>query len=256
MRYVLSATVAILALGAIAPASEAADVAPYMPPPPPPPQIGPPPPPPPPIFPGIPCWTGFYIGANLGGAWIGEDFVDANGNSFSLNNSGFIGGGQLGYNYQFGNVVLGAEWMFDGLSLNLPAVNGNAIAASANAKWITTFAARFGWGWDRWLVYGKAGAGLVGSDVTIANPTTGASVTTSNDNGGLLVGVGGEWAFAPNWTIKLEYDFLALSNTSPTIAGAVVTDNSGGSGRNLQMFTVGVNYLFNWGPPFLFNGHY
>jgi outer membrane immunogenic protein len=241
----------ILALSAIAPALKAADVSLMPPPPPGPPPMAPPPPVPGPgaIVPPLPypCfWNGFYVGANLGGAWVGEDFVDASGNTFSLNNSGFIGGGQLGYNYQIGSVVLGAEWMFDGISLNLPAVNGNAIDASANTRWVTTFAARFGWSWDRWLIYGKAGAGFVGTNVSIVNPTTGASVTTSNDNSGLLVGAGAEWLFAPNWTVKLEYDYLALSNlsVSPTTAAAAGVD--GGSGRNLQMFTVGVNYLFNW----------
>jgi outer membrane immunogenic protein len=196
-----------------------------------------------PVVAAIPfCWTGFYVGANLGFAWINQDFVDPAGNTFSLTNSGFIGGGQLGYNYQIGNFVFGAEWMFDGTSLNLPIVGG----VSTNTQWVTTFAGRFGWAWDRWLVYGKAGGAVVGTDVTIAS----ASVTTQNDNTGLLAGAGVEWAFAPSWTMKLEYDFLALNNpstTSTAAAAALVAEGTVGN-RNLQMFTVGVNYLFNWGP--------
>src|SRR5262249_45584737 len=57
-------------------------------------------------------WTGFYIGANLGGAWGQRNLTDTLlGLSLSnVNEKGaFIGGGQLGYNYQFGNVVLGIE---------------------------------------------------------------------------------------------------------------------------------------------------
>ena len=254
MKYVLSATLAILALSATPPALKAADVL-YRPIPPAEEPGGVPGTSVPPLVPAIPfCWTGFYVGANLGGAWISEDFVDASGNTFSLTNSGIIGGGQVGYNYQIGNFVLGAEWMFDGTSLDLPAVGG----MSANTKWVTTFAGRFGWAWNRFLVYGKAGGGLVGTDVTIANPANGTSVTTSNDNAGLLAGIGAEWAFAPNWTVKLEYDFLALNSlpiTSTTAAAAVVAESSPGN-RNLQTFTVGVNYLFNWGGPFLPNPHY
>jgi len=87
---------------------------------------------------------------------------------------------------------------------------------------------------------------MVGTDVTIANLTNGGSVNTSNDNTGWLVGTGVEWAFAPNWTVKLEYDFLGL-NSLPT-APATVVANGSGNNHNLQMFTVGVNYLFNWGP--------
>ena len=254
MKGVLSVRVALIALSAVATAAKAADV--YPGPQPVPVAPGPIQSPYPPVqspyapvayFGPIPyCWTGFYGGANLGFAWIDQDFVDPTGSTFSVTNSGFIGGGQLGYNYQFGNnLVLGAEWMFDGTSLNLPVVG----AVSTNTKWVTTFAGRFGWAWDRWLVYGKAGGGVVGTDVTIANPTNGASVTTSNDNTALLAGAGFEWAFAPNWSMKLEYDFLALSNlpVNSTTATTTVVADSSSNNRNLQMVTVGVNYLFNWG---------
>src|ERR1051326_4422708 len=62
------------------------------------------PPPPPPMYAPMPVynWTGFYVGAHLGGAW---DNVDIGGGPFGLNwsasRSGFIGGGQVGFLYQF-----------------------------------------------------------------------------------------------------------------------------------------------------------
>src|SRR5215831_4345232 len=69
-------------------------------------------------------WTGFYIGANLGGAWGQRNLTDTLfGLSLSnVNNKGaFIGGGQLGFNYQFGNFVLGIEADIDGVaSTNSP----------------------------------------------------------------------------------------------------------------------------------------
>jgi outer membrane immunogenic protein len=251
MKRVLSAPVALLALSTVGiAAAKAADVYPGPAPGPGPIQPSYPPvvAPYPPVVAPIPfCWTGFFVGGNLGFAWVNEDMVDSNGNTFSITNNAFIGGGQVGYNYQLGNFVFGAEWMFDGTSLNLPAVGG----ISANAKWVTTFAGRFGWAWDRWLAYGKVGGGVVGTDVTITNLTNGGSATTSIGNTGWLVGTGVEWAFAPNWTVKLEYDFLGL-NSLPvvsTTAPATVVANSSSNNHNLQMFTVGVNYLFNWGPP-------
>jgi outer membrane immunogenic protein len=75
----------------------------------------PPPPPPPPPF----SWTGFYIGGNLGAAWGERHVTDLrpNGNVFDFSRSSdavFIGGGQLGYNWQMNNFVLGIEWDFDG----------------------------------------------------------------------------------------------------------------------------------------------
>src|SRR4051794_41214224 len=79
-----------------------------------------PPPPPPPVF----SWTGFYIGGNLGGAWARGSVSDSLfGLSASSHRSGFIGGGQLGVNYQFSNIFLRAEWAFDWTSPD-PAGNG------------------------------------------------------------------------------------------------------------------------------------
>src|SRR6476646_11110197 len=65
--------------------------------------------PPPPVF----SWTGFYIGGNLGGAWARGSVNDSLfGLSASSDRSGFIGGGQLGVNYQFSNIVLGGGRIF------------------------------------------------------------------------------------------------------------------------------------------------
>src|SRR5262249_15779308 len=71
-----------------------------------------------------------------------------------------------------------------------------------------------------WLFYGKAGGGWVGSDnLTITNTVTDASITlpnNNNTNSGWLVGGGIEWAFAPNWSVKIEYDYLGLSSRTFT----------------------------------------
>src|SRR3954469_4790796 len=74
-----------------------------------------PPPPPAPVF----SWTGFYIGGNLGGAWARGSASDSLfGLSASSDRSGFIGGGQVGGNVTFSDVVLGAEWDFAWTSLD------------------------------------------------------------------------------------------------------------------------------------------
>jgi outer membrane immunogenic protein len=233
------------------------------------PMKAPPPPPPPPLF----TWTGFYVGGNIGGAWVNNTWTDSLfGTRFNNNNNNgrFIGGGQVGVNYQVGQFVIGGEWDFDWTGDNnnnnfagviLP--NGNNIVITNNRNsWITTVAARFGWAVDHWLLYGKAGGGWVGNNSpTLTNLTTGASftcgtfsTTTScgNNTGGWLVGAGVEYAFTNNWTVKLEYDYLGLGNRTfivpagaPFLAGDTFTTNN----RNVQMFKVGFNYLFNWGAP-------
>jgi len=226
-----------------------------------------PPPMPIPVF----SWTGFYVGGNIGGAWAHNNWTDSVfGTSFNNGNNGrFIGGGQIGGNYQIGSFVIGGEWDFDwagnnnnnGVTVVLP---GATLAVNnGNNRWVTTVAARFGWAIDHWLLYGKVGGGWVGNNnFTVTNLTTGASLTCGSfgisscggNTGGWLVGAGFEYAFTNNWTVKLEYDYLGLGNRTivipagapaPFVAGDTFTSNN----RNVQMVKVGVNYLFNWGAP-------
>ena len=106
-----------------------------------------PPPPPVPMF----SWTGFYVGGNIGGAWSNSNWTDTlfltrfNNNN---NNGVFIGGGQIGGNYQVGQFVIGGEWDFDWAGNNnnnnnngfiTPRV-GNIVVTNNN-RWITTVAA-------------------------------------------------------------------------------------------------------------------
>jgi len=223
-------------------------------------------PPPAPVYvaPGF-SWTGFYIGGNLGGAWGHGTVTDtSNGLNFGGNSNGvFIGGGQAGFNYQFGNfVLLGVEGNFDWAAndnnstggISVPALGGNIVQVTSNNRWMTTVAGRLGVAYDRWLFYGKGGGGWVGNDnFTVTNVTTGASITgASNTNSGWLAGAGIEWAFANNWTAKIEYDYFGLGSRTVTVpAGSpfLAGDTFNKGSNNIQTLTVGINYLFNWGQP-------
>jgi outer membrane immunogenic protein len=172
------------------------------------------PPPAPPPF----SWTGFYIGGEVGGVWANGTIHDSRfGLSESTNHSGAIGGAELGFNYQVSNVVFGIESNFDWTSLSatgsgvfIPTVG--TLQASANTRWITTVAGRFGIAFNQLLFYGKAGGGWVGNNANITNLTTGASVSASNTWTGGLFGVGLEWTFAPQWSTKIEYDHLSMNS--------------------------------------------
>jgi opacity protein-like surface antigen len=199
------------------------------------------PPPPPPAF----LWTGLYIGGNIGGAWTtGTLTDDLTGASFDTDHSGFIGGVQVGYNYQIRNLVLGVEWDFDWTSIGetgtvtVPLVG--TLEGSAETDWVTTLAARIGLTVDRWLVYVKVGGGWVRNSASVTNLTTGAVVSASDTQGGWLVGGGFEYAFTPNWTAKFEYDFLALSDRTAT--GPL--GNTVSFERDVEMVKFGINYKF------------
>jgi opacity protein-like surface antigen len=198
-------------------------------------------------------WTGFYVGGNIGGVFSQGSLQDSlTGFTAGTNQNGFIGGGQIGFNYQFlGGGVVGIEGTFDGTSLNR---TSNAVPtgfgtfqASDSTKWISTLAARLGIVSDRWLAYGKAGVGWADNSITITNTATGATLLTASDTRpGWLAGVGIEYAFTPSWTAKVEYDFLGLSDWS---TAGILPNDTVHIRRQIQTLTVGVNYKFDWGGP-------
>ena len=209
-------------------------------------------------------WTGIYLGGNIGGAWSQRNVTDTVfGLTFdhTSSNARFIGGGQIGYNYQLGNVVLGVEGEGDWISSNnkngagilIPLVG--TVGVTSNDKWLATAAARLGLTYDHWLFYWKAGGGWVGHDnFTVHNFTTGSTIvgTGNRTDSGFLVGVGIEYALSNNWTVKVEYDYLNLGTQTflvPTNSPFLIGDTFANHTSNIQMAKVGFNYLFNMGGP-------
>jgi outer membrane immunogenic protein len=211
-------------------------------------------------------WSGLYIGGNLGAAWnSGGSVSDTFGSTFtgSGQTTKFIGGGQVGVNYEFwGGVVVGAEAMFDALPNTTNTFNatqgpggpfpGTTASATFNNRWMTTATGKLGYAWDRVLLYGKAGGAWVGANnpnLTVGGFGQTLSSSTTN-NSGWTAGVGVEWAFSYNWSARIEYDFVGLQNQSVTVAGgAFGGDTININNRNISLITAGVNYKFGgwWG---------
>jgi outer membrane immunogenic protein len=195
-------------------------------------------------------WTGLYIGAIFGGAWASGELTDNfSGVSFIGTNSGVIGGGQIGYNWQVSpQFVLGVEGTFAGTSISnsgstLTIFNGDVLQGTAKTNWISTVAARFGYAANNLLFYGKGGGGWVRNSATVTDVTTGFSVSGSNTNSGWLVGVGVEYGVTANWTMKFEYDYLELNDWT-TNASTVFPGDTFTLKRDINMFAVGMNYKF------------
>ena len=182
-------------------------------------------------------WNGFYVGANFGGGWTTGSLNIAGGDR----NGGlteFIAGVQAGYNFQLGHLLLGVEGDFDWAVFNHPASSA-ATSASVNQRWISTVAGRVGLVNDRWLVFAKFGAGWVHSNAALTFP--GGSWNGSNTDAGWLVGGGIEYGFKPHWTVKLEYDYIALSNLTSAAFPAVTLS------RDVQLVKAGISYKFESG---------
>jgi outer membrane immunogenic protein len=110
-------------------------------------------------------WTGFYIGGHVGGGWSAFKGMDpaVPGDPWtSVNTSGVLAGGQLGFNYQIGSVVLGAEgsyaWSNIRVSDGGPFAGGGALTVTLKNDYVATAAGRIGYAFDRVLVFGKGGA--------------------------------------------------------------------------------------------------
>jgi len=210
-------------------------------------------------------WSGFYIGGNLGAGFSKGSYSDSLGSTFSTSNSNtsFIGGGQVGVNYEFYNgVVIGAEAMFDwapNTNNTITATGAGAGAGSTgtaqlNNRWLTTVTGKLGYAWDRVLLYGKGGGAFVGqsnSNVSVTpagGGVTATSLSSNSTNSGWTAGIGVEWAFAGNWSARAEYDYIGLTNQTYTVAatapGGFASDSISANSRSIQIVTAGLNYRF------------
>jgi opacity protein-like surface antigen len=156
-------------------------------------------------------WTGFYVGGHIGGALEYSNLQDPFGAvSFgdSVTTTGFIAGGQVGANYQIGNVVIGAtadlSWVTSRGDETCFGVTGGKLFASncsVDPTLFSTFTGRLGYAFGRTLVYAKGGAAWEQTSVDMAvNNNPGQHfLASSNSYGewGWTAGGGVEYALTP-----------------------------------------------------------
>ena len=89
------------------------------------------------------------------------------------------------------------------------------------------FTGKVGYAWNNFMVYAKGGAAVQSVDYryfTTATNVTGG--TADETRWGATVGVGLEYAFAPNWSAGVEYNHLFMGNRDVTFAPAPNVDRS------------------------------
>lgn len=240
-------------------------------------------------------WTGFYIGANVGGAWTSNNAGSDFGPLFppfallppvtpiitvipGLNDvlvgggrqSGIIGGGQIGYNWQVNQFVLGFE--ADAVGTGLKGSTGTArrdfgggisqtiTVDFGRIDWMASFRGRAGFAVDRALFYVTGGAAVAefgGTTTTLVNgPAIGLPAGTfvattggNNTRWGWTVGGGIEYAFNQNWSVAGEYrhtDFgrRATSFTIPDGLGGVFAVGTSSQRLTVDQATLRLNYRF------------
>jgi outer membrane immunogenic protein len=206
-------------------------------------------------------WSGFYIGGN--GGWAQSDgcwnVVTAAGGVFPdicHDKSGGIVGGQVGYRWQLPNnhFVIGVEAQGDWADLKNSHVSffDPTLTLGTKVDGLGLFTGQFGFAWDTWLWYMKAGAAVTSNSFFINSTATGVGLASlSSTRWGGTVGTGFEYGFTPNWSVGIEYDhlFMGSSDYSFPIANPVLTGALSRISQDVDMVTVRVNYRFNWGGP-------
>jgi len=211
-------------------------------------------------------WSGFYVGGLAGYGWGTNDWTriagssagSANGSVRSFDSDGAVVGGQLGFNYQIQQWVLGieGEMAWSDVKGGFSGSNNNGPASwNTDNKWIATLAGRVGYAFDNVLLYGKGGVAWVNSDYShpaTSGPGAGniaLNYTGSDTRTGWLLGVGVEYGFAPNWSAKLEYDYMDFGSKDITLNDSTGRWVTFGIDQKENIVKVGLNYRFggsNW----------
>lgn len=217
-------------------------------------------------------WSGFYVGAHAGWGWLDNSSIATTGSaSFPLNfafakqsDSGFLGGGQIGFNWQAGSWVFGVEGDMSWTDIKAcarsfsPVIAGTFSDACLSTNWTATVGPRLGVAWNNALLYVKGG--FAWGDFTSRSTTVNAAgVTTAITTGGetrtgLMLGGGLEYGLANNWSLKIEYNWIdfgtdIVNRSSLAPATGVITPLTRSSDTQVQEIKFGLNYRFNWGAP-------
>ncbi|HEY6861301.1 MAG TPA: outer membrane protein [Pseudolabrys sp.] len=198
----ISMAIAIAAAGSAAAADLPRGPAPYYPPP-----------------ASIYNWTGLYAGLNLGYEW-------GKVTNSSIDPSGVAGGGQIGYNWQIGQFVFGAE-----TDIQISGADDTFAPYKFSNPWFGTLRGRAGFAINNILLFGSLG--LAYGDLKGESLGIDESKTLAGWAGSLGMEVG----FTPNWSAKVEYLYMDLGSRAYTITGV---DN----GLQASYLRFGVNYHF------------
>jgi outer membrane immunogenic protein len=236
-------------------------------------------------------WSGFYAGGNLGGAWsttcnTWTAYNPAVANSVAFNNRDcpnngqFVGGAQIGYNFQYQQWVWGFGADYDFWSAKnrnksftctgaCPFPQGTYnFSSKPNPNGFAILGPRVGYAIDQWLPYVRAGGVFASGshDVSASyTPAVGSPVGPASFSGsknskssGWGVGAGVEYQLPQQWSLRLEYTYVNLGKGSNSVASCSSTVanacsafiNSGYSLDNTHnsftasVIRVGVNYNF------------
>lgn len=196
--------------------------------------------------PAVYNWSGFYIGGNAGGGFANSSWSDPlTGANNNFSSSGFLGGGQAGFNAQFNALVLGVEGDFTWTGLGL---KGSGIDAAGNTintdvNWTSTVTGRIGAAFDRLLVYGKGGIAFAQDQSTFTD-TFANSANTTLLRTGWTAGAGLEYGLTRNLSARIEYDYLGFGSQGLNFSTPTTPTYTSNASLGVQEVKAGLNLRF------------
>ena len=235
-----------------------------------------------PAFVAVPVftWSGMYVGVNAGYGFSGDGNIATSGNTpvtianvnagfrpatVKNERNGFVGGGQIGYNYQVGALVLGVETDIQYTDLekstNFLSGRGDPAAFKSKMDYLGTVRGRIGYAMDRWMIY--ATGGLAYAEVTNSAVFNNFAIpgqvqflgSRRGTETGYAVGGGVEYAM-PTFnfggsaaTFKVEYLYYNLGDRNVTVAGVLPTNLSNSYNSKFSndghIVRAGLNWKFS-----------
>lgn len=195
-------------------------------------------------------WTGPYVGIQ-GGYAFGDTNPTFNAVSEAeVNFKGLVGGIEGGYNWQSDSLVFGVEG-----DISLSSANGNelgpntpciiaGIACSADVDWLSTGRLRVGYAFERLMPFISGGVALAGVKGTFDSPGLACTCSVDDMTVGWTVGGGLEWAIQDEWSAKLEYLYVSLSNPSIDGDNTLFTPGVGTGNYDFSVVRLGINRSF------------
>ena len=189
-------------------------------------------------------WNGWFVGAQVGGLWgQGKYSFPATGATASANSSAVFGGGFAGYNFHVQSVVLGLQGEINAVG------GGNGAAGSIYSEQQTPLGsvdARLGYAFGRTLFYAIGGVAFTNSKHGMI--VGGTDYSFNFNRSGFDIGGGLEYAFANNWTARIEYRHYDFGSSSGYAGGCTGVCNVPANHFALTQDSVRVGLAYRFGP--------
>lgn len=204
-------------------------------------------------------WTGVYLGGHAGGAWLDADMTKTAegglgfpfdsapvGTALGFSPNGVAGGAQIGYLYQFDNIVMGVELSGSYSDLDETRIDPDDLdnSRALNSDWNASLAMRAGYAFGNTLAYVKGGLALARFEHTLFDDVDpSGQYSTSEDHDGWTLGAGVEHLLSPDVSVALAYDYYDFGSKDhvATIGAASVTRELD---PEIQTVTVRLNWHF------------